>query len=262
MHLVLIYLALGMQSTPPKGEPAAIAPAVAGKATGAPAAGGPSADAVAPDPFDVAVADVGLLQIKSVQGELKIGEEQRTRMNTHADAHQKALQAYREEVEKKKIDPAQAMQSEKMAKIFNDLKKGVLSELTATQIHRLREITLQRAGIVAIGQVDVAKRVGLNDGQLEKFRGIFQSDFQKVQKLREEAMKSALKEFEGKQPKSQEEANAWRDQAQEKMAAVQKTLEPKIAALAKQTEAKLIAFLTPAQKENWKALQGASFTIK
>jgi len=252
-----VYLVLGAPGTPvakaPSGDPAASAPPALSTGAGLPAT---------PAPFDVAVADVGLLQVKSVQDELKIDESQRARMNKHADTHKKALEAYRAEVEKKKIDPAQAMQSKEMAKIFEDLKKGVLGELTAAQILRLREITLQRAGIVAIGQADVAKRVGLNDTQLEKFRSTFQTEFQKVQKLREEAMRTALKEYEGKQPKSEAEANTWREAAQKKLADAEKTLAPRVAALAKETEGKLTALLSSEQQKNWNALKGSPFTIK
>lgn len=257
MHLLLVYLALGYVSAAPSASSKPDAPKVA-PAASAPAPGTPAAPAA----FDAAIADVSLLQAKEVQQELKIDEATRARMNKHADAHKKALEAYRQKVEKEKIDPAKAMQSAEMQKIFKDLKDGVFSELSAPQIQRLREITLQRAGIVAIGQADVAKQVGLSDAQLEKFRSTFQADFQKAQTLRNEAMRTALKEYEGKQPKSQEEADKWRQDAQQKVAAAEKTLGPKLEKLAKETESKLNALLTPAQKKAWDALKGAPFAPK
>ncbi|MCB8933814.1 MAG: hypothetical protein M9921_08900 [Fimbriimonadaceae bacterium] len=258
MHLLLIYLALGLHG----GAPTAKGPATGAAVSAAPSTPAAPGTNAAPAAFDVAIADVALLQVKSVQEELKIDEATRARMNKHADAHKKALDAYRAKVEKEKIDPAKAMQSPEMAKIFKDLKDGVFSELSAAQIHRLRELTLQRAGIVAIGQADVAKQVGLNDKQLEKFRSTFQSEFQKVQKLREETMRGALKEYEGKQPKSQAEADAWRQDAQKKLAAAEKAMAPKVEALAKETESRLNALLTAEQKKAWNDLKGAPFTFK
>ena len=218
--------------------------------------------AAAPDPFDAAVADIGLLQLKPIQAELKVTKAQRDKMNMYADAHRKALAAFQAEVQKNKIDPQKAMASPKLAKIFVDLKNGVLAQLSAAQLRRLRELTLQRAGIVAIGRASIATRVGLNAAQAKTYRSIFETDFKKAEKLKADAVKAALKPYEGRKPKSEAEAKKLNAEVQKILEGVQRTHAPKLAAMAKATEAKLSAALTAAQKKSWAALTGKRLVVK
>lgn len=212
------------------------------------------------DPFDAAVADIGLLQIKAIQTELKVSTAQRNKMNTYAEAHRRALAAYEAEVTKSKTDPQKAMASPKFKKIFDDLKNGVISQLSIYQLKRLRELTLQRAGIVAIGQDSIAKRVGLTAAQTKKYRTIFEGEYKKAETLKAAAVKAALKPYEGRKPKDEAEAKKLNAEVQKKLEAVQKGLAPKLAAMAKATEAKLLAVLTAVQKKSWAALLGKPYT--
>lgn len=213
----------------------------------------------AADPFDAAIADIGLLQVKAIQTELKVSKAQRDKMNVYATAHTKALAAYEAEVKKNKLEPQKAMASPKFKKIFDDLKKGVIGQLSAAQLKRLRELTLQRAGIVAIGQDSIAKRVGLSAAQIKSYRTIFETDYKKAEQLKADTVKATLKPYENRKPKTEAEAKKLNAEVQKKLEAAQKSLTPKLSAMAKATETKLLAVLTAAQKKNWQALLGAPF---
>ncbi len=197
-----------------------------------------------------------------MQTELGVTKAQRDKMNKYADAHSKALAAYEAEVKKNKTDAQKAMASPKFQKIFTDLKNGVMGQLSATQLRRLREITLQRAGIVAIAQDLIAKRVGLNDAQLKQYRTTFETEFKKAEKLKADKVQAVLKPYEGRKPKNEAEAKALNAEVQKKLEAAQKALAPQLTQMAKATETKLLAVLSAAQKAKWKALLGKPFTPK
>src|SRR5947209_12347190 len=86
--------------------------------------------------FDKKVASVILLQAKPVQKEIGLSESQRAAMNKFADNHRAKLKAYYE-----KIGPKGTPSESVLLGYFEKMKEGVLAQLSAAQIKRLREIS-------------------------------------------------------------------------------------------------------------------------
>ncbi|MEZ5163708.1 MAG: hypothetical protein R2688_08140 [Fimbriimonadaceae bacterium] len=78
----------------------------------------------------------------------------------------------------------------------------VVGVLTAGQLKRLREITLQNAGPVAMMDPTVAKKIGLSDSQLKSIRSRFDSDAKKADGIQEKAFKPIIDKYKAKKPKT------------------------------------------------------------
>ncbi len=108
---------------------------------------------------------VTIAQQKSVQDELKLTADQIEKLKQVGEKMREAFGRRgdggdREEARKKFAEATQAAEKE-MA--------GILS---AEQTKRLKEITLQQAGPMALARPEVAKDVGLTDDQLAKIKEI------------------------------------------------------------------------------------------
>ncbi|MCH7945820.1 MAG: hypothetical protein IIC73_07385, partial [Armatimonadetes bacterium] len=105
-----------------------------------------AASALAADEFDMYVADIGILQDKAVQAELKITAAIRQALNKHAvwlDSRGANIDRL---VRAGTITVAEGNRRTKLH--LATLKSKVLGELSEAQVKRLREITLQRDGLV------------------------------------------------------------------------------------------------------------------
>jgi hypothetical protein len=209
------------------------------------------------DPFDFHVADVGILQVKQVQAELKVTEAQRGRMNQQAERHRTRVEAYlkKMESEKKQVAP----DDKTLMGYFRDLKQGVLAVLQPNQLKRLREISLQRAGLSALTDQTVAKRVGMSDAQLKRMRDAFTAGMNEVNKLQQDAFNGVMKKYENRKPKDEAEANALRKQVEGELQAAGKRIQPQVDKALKSTETRMLAVLDSKQQASWKSLQGAPF---
>jgi hypothetical protein len=215
------------------------------------------------DAFDAHAADVQILQLKEVQTELKITDGQRTAMNQHAESHRKKVQAYVEQLKKDKKDPATLPQPDpKLLQFFNELKTSVVKVLQPSQLRRLREITLQNAGVAALMDQRVATRAGLSADQLKKIRAAFDAGAKEAAKIEQDTLREALKEFEGRKPTSEAEAKKMQEEAQKKIQAAMQKVRPRIEKLQTDTRNRMTAVLTAAQKKTWADLQGTQFRPK
>lgn len=215
------------------------------------------------DAFDSHVADVQILQLKEVQAELKITEAQRTSMNRHAETHRKKVQGYVEQLKKEKKDPSTLPQPDpKLLQFFNELKSSVVKVLQPAQLRRLRELTLQNAGIAALMDQRIATRVGLSAAQLKRVRDAFDAGAKEAAQIEQAALKGALKEFEGKRPANEAEAKQMQAAAQKKVQAAMQKIRPRMDKLQTDTRNRMTAVLTAAQKTTWTQLQGTAFRPK
>jgi hypothetical protein len=204
----------------------------------------------AADDFDKKIAAFQLLQDKKVQTELKLTEAQRTKLNKHADAFNAKAAAYQKELEaqqKKTNKPAQPDQK-RMEAMMTELKGKVLAELSATQMKRLRELSLQAVGVTALGDDLVAARVGLTADQKAKVRTLIKSGLDAANKLMAQADANARK---GK--KAEETYN-------KRIEAEQKRIQPQLQKLREDTIKKVLAAMNAKQNAAWKQLQGKPYT--
>jgi GTP1/Obg family GTP-binding protein len=205
--------------------------------------------------FDRTVASIMLLQDQKIQAELKVTKAQRDKMNTHAAAFQKVAKAYGEKLQKQgknaKANPAEEN------KMLGTLKNNILGTLTAAQIKRLREISLQVLGVGAIGDDLVAARLGLSATQKTDVRKHLSDGLQRANAIQQKTMTEARKGI--KEPKNEAEAK----KAQQTFDSRMKTLGPpaqkQLNVIRMDVQKKVLAILTPVQRTTWTGLLGKTF---
>jgi stress response protein YsnF len=218
-----------------------------------------AASALAQVDFDKRAADVGLLQAKQIQAEVGVTAAQRAKMNAAADRHRKNLEEYEKQL---KALGTTTPDKRKLLGFFETLKNEVFAALTPAQIRRLRELTLQRLGLIALIDEQVSKRVGLSPAQITKLKAAFQTGRTKFVTLQQSTARPILAPYEGRKPKSQAEATALRAEIEGKLKVASDRVKPQLVAIGKQTDSAMLSVLTPAQKAAWTAHKGRPFTAK
>ncbi len=210
------------------------------------------------DSFDFHVANVVILQDRRVQSELGITAAQRAKMNVYASKHRERIKSYEQELQakKEKADP------KKVLGFLETLKEGVLKQLSASQLKRLRELTLQNVGLAAVADEVVAKRVGLSASQLSKFRSILTTANKKIFETERSAAKKALAKYEGMHAKTKDEAQKLASQAKADLQAAGRKIAPTLQKLTADRNEKMAAVLTSKQQKAFVALQGKPFVPK
>lgn len=127
-----------------------------------------AAAAFAADSFDERFADIRLLQRPDVKKELGITDAQRAKMNKHASAYNEASQRLLKAAGNKQPDMKQLRQEE------DRLRTSVIKELTGPQVKRLRELSLQSVGVLAMLDEVLAAKCGVSNAQLGKMRAVMQ----------------------------------------------------------------------------------------
>lgn len=211
--------------------------------------------------FDADIADIGILQAKPVQKEIGLTEKQRATMNRFADAYNTEMKALGEKARKadpksppKDLDP-------RASAAYRKLRAGVLKELSAAQIKRLREITLQEVGTPALADPKIAKQVGLPEAKRKQIEGIFSAGAKQARALERQEMDKALADLRKKKPKTEKEANELMQEAGKRAEEVRKKIEPRIRGFRREAETKALALLDAGQQSKWAALRGKPFKL-
>ncbi|MCB0826078.1 MAG: hypothetical protein KDC26_07805 [Armatimonadetes bacterium] len=216
---------------------------------------------LAADAFDKSVANIALLQIKEVQTDVGITAAQRTQLNKHADwfnAESKKINDQAATYVQKNQQPPKSL-TDKFVKLNNDMANKVVGVLTAGQLKRLREITLQNAGPVAMMDPTVAKKIGLSDSQLKSIRSRFDSDAKKADGIQEKAFKPIIDKYKAKKPKDDAEAKKLSEAYAKEMDAAGKKIAPQLNKIQSDFSAFLKKTLSTKQDSAWKALLGKPF---
>lgn len=213
--------------------------------------------AYARDPFDVRHANVALLMDRSVQEELRISEAQRKRMNALADRYNSTMQKVVERLQKAKTPPSEP--DPEARKAAEALQAGIVDVLIPAQLKRLREISLQVAGLAAMGDESVAKRIGLSNDQLRRVRTILEDAYGRLRKMESDEMEARTKDLRGRQPKTEQERAALAQELEKRSQEAFRKLSPAVEKLRRETESRLFQILSDKQEEAWKALLGRPF---
>ena len=214
-----------------------------------------------PDPFDYHCADVILLQAKEVQKELAITEAQRKKMNDSADTHRTRLTTYQAQQRAAKTKDTREQSQTKLKGYFDELKRGVFTSLSGAQLKRLRELTLQRAGLLALLDDVVAKRIGLTGASHDKFRKTFADGAKEASDIERANLKPIFDKWESKMraAKTVDERKKIEAQMRPELESAGKKVGPQIQKLQNDTRVKLVGMLSAAQKSAWQALLGKPF---
>lgn len=212
--------------------------------------------------FDSQYSNIRVLQDRSVQTELKVTEAQRQKLNRHATWHQgeikKVEDAYRK-ANDGKAQPAPPPM-DRIGALEQQLRTRILRDLTATQRKRLREISLQVAGLPAVMDEGIAKRIGLSASQLKTIRDRFAANNRQAEKIQADAIAPIRKKYENRKPKDQTEAQKLQAEIQKEMEAAGKKVQPRLASLQQNWLDLVNRTMTPAQKKAWEGLLGRPFT--
>lgn len=213
------------------------------------------------DPFDYHCADLVLLQAKPVQTELVITEAQRKKMNDSAETHRVRLTTYDAQQKAAKTKDTQPQIQTKLKGYYDELKRGVFGSLTAVQLRRLRELTLQRAGLLALLDDKVATKIGFTGAAYTKFRTAFSDGAKQAQSIERTNLKPIFDKYEPRMRAAKTDADrkAIEGQMRPELDAAGKKISPQIQKLQSDTQQKLVAMLTAPQKSAWQALLGKPF---
>lgn len=220
-----------------------------------------SVQAQAQDPFDFHCADIGILQVKQIQTEVGITEAQRKAMNDAAATHKTRLTTYDAQQKAAKTKDTQPQTQAKLRGYFDELKKGVLTALSPVQLKRLRELTLQRAGLLALLDELVAKKIGLSRAPYENFRKTFSDGAKQAGDIERTNLKPIFDKYSAKRPKDDAERKLLESQMRGELDAASKRIAPQIQQLQSATQQKLIGILTAPQKTAWQALLGKPLKV-
>jgi len=215
------------------------------------------------DPFDYHVADFRLLTDKRVQVEVGLTKPQIAVMNKFADANRTKIRAYQDQVVRAGRDPSKIPDSDPtLLRYFSELRGQILSNLNPLQLRRLRELTIQNAGLSGILDTEIAKKVGISDDELKKARAIFEKGASASRKIQQDVYAQVTKPYVNVRPKSQAEATALSTKIREIFNGEMAKRSPEIQKLAAQTKKEFEAVVTPKQLAKYKALSGKKFVPK
>ncbi|MCH7903390.1 MAG: hypothetical protein IH944_02355 [Armatimonadetes bacterium] len=216
--------------------------------------------ALAADAFDKHACNVTLLQAKSVQKELGITETQRAKMNVHADRNNAQGMEIDRLVSSNKITIADA--TIRVGRLRSELKKRVVGELNSAQIIRLREISLQQAGALALLDPVVGTKIGMSKAQTDLIRAKYVEHNAQAQKIKGDAFGPIDEKYKRMKPANEEEARKLQEQFVTERTAKQKEILPKLIALATEFDKAVEAVMTKGQIESYKKLKGKVFKPK
>jgi len=177
-----------------------------------------------------------LLQIPEVQKELKIDEGQLEALKLLNEANQ----AKARELRQNSANLTDDQRREQFRAMAAAQQKEVASILNATQVARLKQLEIQRAGVGALRQTSVQTALNLTADQKAKLEAQQTAD--------REAMRAVFQGFRGQD--GQRPTPEQLTEARTKMEAMRKA-----------SEAKTLAILTDAQKKQFEAMKGAPFTF-
>ncbi len=222
-----------------------------------------AASFAAPDPFDQKVANFQLLTQKPIQTELKVTEAQRKKMNVFAQTFEKEGKALVDSYQRAKKQADAEFQKKSFANLTK-LRNGVLGVLSDGQLKRLREITIQAAGKIAILDVNVAEKIGISKGQRETVAKLYGEAQQKLQGIQQEAIRALEPKYKDKEKtaKTDKDRQALQAAFQKDLQAELKKREPKAVAIQKEYDGKMSKQISKAQWAKLEALKGKPFKPK
>jgi len=217
----------------------------------------------AADSFDAHCGNIAILQRRDVQNEVGITSAQRDQMNKYADANRAKLVAYQKKLNGKTPD------RDVVNGYMLELKSDVDRVLTPAQLKRLRELSLQWAGLLGLMDKVVATKVGMSDAQYTKYRQTFMDGQSVVSKINSQ-IKEALKPlgekydklfapYKGHEKEHQAEIKKLLQDFEKEAQPIRQRYAPQVQAITKETQQKMMAILTAQQIAAWKNLEGNKY---
>lgn len=218
-----------------------------------------SASGLAAENFDFSVANFAILQDKRVQKEVGITAAQRDQLNRFAAAdneRRKAIIAAAQKAKEKELTPDQ---KKAVNASLLKLRSEVLSSLKPEQLRRLRELTIQSAGPIALLEENIARRLKVTLDQRKKIAAAYQAGQKEAVSLRNAALGPLSAKWRGKKPKNEAEAKTLSAEFNKEMRAAEQKVAPRLNAISMETGRKIMAIVTAQQRAEFEALKGKPF---
>ena len=184
-------------------------------------------------------------------------------VNKLAAAHRQKVEAFFQEEQKKKVNPATITPSNPtIVGYFAELQAKAFKTLTASQLRRLRELTLQRAGTPAILIPDVSQRLKITSAQTSTIRTAVSSFQTFASTSAQTVANGVLSQYKNVKPKDQADAKRLRAELDSKLRTAETKLHPRIVAAQKIMDRKIELSLSAAQLKAWHSLLGQPFAFR
>ncbi len=210
--------------------------------------------------FDAYASNIAILMDRTIQKELKVDEEQRGRLNKHAEWFNSGSEKMAKDFEakRKENDEAKPPQAE-AAKMEDEFKKRVLRELKSMQLKRLRELTLQATGPIVLLDERVAKQVKVSDSQLKKLRGAHEAGQAMVAAIEQRAFAPVLKKYKDLKPEGEAAQKKAAEALNKDMGRARQAAGPLLNLVGNSYGRVMQATLSDTQKKEFRALLGEPF---
>lgn len=206
------------------------------------------------------IASVDVLQGKDVQAELKVTDTQVNALNKYGGTYNSVAGRLKDGYQKGQVSKGEFDRAIQDAQ--EQLHTQILLELKKEQVVRLGQITLQRAGILAILNSTVATQIGLTEAQSKALRDGIQKTGREVAEVERAAKEPILLKYKAMEPKSDDEKKKLSESMENELAEANSKIQPDLKRLRKGFEDLVESTLTKAQMETWKQLKGPVFSPK
>jgi len=122
---------------------------------------------------------LGLLNNPQVQQELKLTEEQRDKVSALSEQLREKFRGLGQEL--RGLSPEE--REKRIRAVNEEVEKELAKVLKKEQLQRLRQIALQVEGMAALARPEIAKQVGLTEGQQQQIREILREANEKRRAL-------------------------------------------------------------------------------
>ncbi|MER3500565.1 MAG: hypothetical protein C4295_03645 [Candidatus Fervidibacterota bacterium] len=122
---------------------------------------------------------LGLLRNPQVQQELKLTEEQKQKLQGLTEQLREKFRGLGQEL--RGLSPEE--RPKRLAQVNAEVEKELAKVLKEEQLNRLKQIALQVEGYAALSRPDIAKQVGLTEGQRKQVQEILQEAAEKRRSL-------------------------------------------------------------------------------
>jgi hypothetical protein len=215
-----------------------------------------------PDPFDIEVSDYRIMLSKKVMVELGITAAQKAALNKKSEAERLKVLPYVQQMQKEGKSEAMLQRDPKYIGYVREFRTQTLSVLTAPQLRRLRELSLQSVDLGGVLNESVSKRIGMSPDQLKRARTVFQKGVKQSQDIVLAVNRAVISQYNNKHVKTQAEATALNAEIEQKRQAGIKGKERELLYIQDQTNKQVLAVLTAKQLAAYRALQGKPFKAK
>jgi len=216
--------------------------------------------------FDYRAANIKVLELAPVQAAIGLTSTQHEQLKAYANAYDVKLNLERSKVVAQikaqgrnyKGDGGQAA----VMQLIVTLKKQVLGVLSARQLQRLRELSLQVEGLGAIVEDDAVRdRLGVTSAQAKQLAQAYQAGSDASDQIEKQLEQPILLQFKSRAQAAKTDADRkeLEQEFEKRVDDARRAAAPSFERVQEKTKSQFLAILTASQQKAWKAMLGVPF---